>query len=204
MLALFDVIGREAVAAVDCADPVAPVAVCLLALRPDERLQVPRGQARQFPAEPFWVAEPASCADRHDAINPAALFRGRNEGQPELLLEGSREDATYRVTLPTRRACHLGNRDTLGSTQHRDHLGLLRGALRIWLALRIRLKLGIPLGLRIRQRLKRGPPPGWGRLEPLADVGGCRKLGCELPFAAPKSIRTPANATRGAVDGSGI
>jgi hypothetical protein len=46
-------------------------------------------------------------------------------GQPELLLQGSREDAAHRVPLPAGGARHLVNGGALGSLQHRDHCILL-------------------------------------------------------------------------------
>src|SRR5262249_944175 len=49
-----------------------------------------------------------SYADRlGDAINPATVLLGRSEGQPELFLQGSREDAANRMTLPAGHARHL-------------------------------------------------------------------------------------------------
>jgi hypothetical protein len=64
-----------------------------------------------------------------DAINPATLLLGRGESQPELFLQGSREDAAKRMTLPAGHARHLVDRCTLGLTQHGNHHVLLgRGA----------------------------------------------------------------------------
>src|ERR1700736_5201754 len=86
-------------------------------------------------AEPF--CSPVACAALDDAVNPAALLLGRGEGEAELLFEGSREDATHGVALPARRTRYLIDRHTFGSTQHRDDLILLRGALRLGLSLRV-------------------------------------------------------------------
>ena len=61
----------------------------------------------------------------------AAFFLGRGKGEAELLLQGSRENAAYRVPLPARRADHLIDRCALGSAQHRNNLVLLRWALRV-------------------------------------------------------------------------
>src|SRR5258708_2405292 len=76
--------------------------------------------------EPLSVAQLASCAWLDDAVDPATLLLGRGEGEPELLFEGSREDAAHSMALPARHAHHLINRHTFESTQHRDDLVLLR------------------------------------------------------------------------------
>src|ERR1700730_3864054 len=65
-----------------------------------------------------------------DAINPATLLLGRSESQPELFLQGSREDAANRMTLPAGHARHLVDRCTLGLTEHGNYHILLGGALR--------------------------------------------------------------------------
>src|SRR6202011_5060404 len=88
-------------------------------------------------ALPSPFCSPVSCAALDDAVNPAALLLGRGEGEPELLFEGSREDATHGVALPARRTRYLIDRHTFGSTQHRDDLILLRGALCLGLSLRV-------------------------------------------------------------------
>src|ERR1700716_2187544 len=79
-----------------------------------------------------------SCACRHvrppcapdtasaglgDAVDPAAFFLGRDNGKPELLLQGTREDTADGVWLPPRRRPHLVNRDALGPAQPPDHPG---------------------------------------------------------------------------------
>ena len=46
---------------------------------------------------------------------------GPLESQPELFLQGSREDAANGMTLPAGHARHLVDRGTLGLTQHRNH-----------------------------------------------------------------------------------
>src|ERR1700730_1341883 len=86
-------------------------------------------------AEPF--CSPMSCAALDDAVDPAALLLDRGEGEAELLFEGSREDAAHGVALPARRTRYLIDRHAFGSTQHRDDLILLRGALRLGLAVRV-------------------------------------------------------------------
>src|SRR5258707_7569517 len=73
-----------------------------------------------------------------DAVDPATLLLGRSEGQPELFLQGSREAAANRMTLPAGHARHLVDRCTLGLTQHCNHHVLLGGALRFGLRLRVR------------------------------------------------------------------
>src|SRR5258707_399286 len=73
-----------------------------------------------------------------DAVDPATLLLGRSEGQPELFLQGSREAAANRMTLPAGHARHLVDRCTLGLTQHCNHHVLLGGALRVGLRLRVR------------------------------------------------------------------
>src|ERR1700730_638120 len=107
-------------------------------------------------AEPF--CSPVSCAALEDATHPAALFGGGAEGGAELLFEGSREDAAHGVALPARRTRYLIDRHTFGSTQHRDDLVLLRGALRLGPSLRV----GPPLHLRplfVDQRVAVGDLP---------------------------------------------
>src|SRR4029077_3619168 len=73
-----------------------------------------------------------------DAINPATLLLGRSEGEPELFLQGSREDAANRMTLPAGHARHLLDRSTLGLTENGNDHTLLGGALRVGLRLRVR------------------------------------------------------------------
>src|SRR4029077_12876758 len=66
------------------------------------RLDRDRRTARQSAGEPKQRGLEISYARRlGDAINPATLLLGRSEGQPELFLQGSREDAANRMmTLP--------------------------------------------------------------------------------------------------------
>ena len=62
----------------------------------------------------------------------------RGNRQPQLLLQGAREDAAHGVALPARRVCNFIDGRALGSPQHRDDLVLLRRALRVGLRLRVR------------------------------------------------------------------
>src|SRR5207253_9369109 len=73
-----------------------------------------------------------------DAVNAATLLLGRSESEPELFLQGSREDAANGMTLPACHARHLVDRCTLGLTQHGNYHVLLGGALRVGLRLRVR------------------------------------------------------------------
>src|SRR5262249_53504751 len=84
--------------------------------------------------------------------------------EPELLFEGSGENAPHRMTLPPDGMHNLIDCCTLGSTQHRDHRVLLRWALcvRCWLRLRQRLNCRPQL---IDQR------PAVADLPPLLDTG---------------------------------
>src|SRR5580704_14055538 len=85
---------------------------------PECRSQDPRGRkARQFPGEPSLVREPASCACLGDAVDPAAFLLGRDNCEPEFLLESTREDAAHGVRLPPRCCPHLLDRGTLGAAQ---------------------------------------------------------------------------------------
>src|ERR1700674_5350236 len=60
--------------------------------------------ARQNSGEPLHRGWWVSCPRRlGDAIDPAAILFGRGKGEPELLLQGSREDAARRVRLHPRK-----------------------------------------------------------------------------------------------------
>src|SRR5262249_37441594 len=72
-----------------------------------------------------------------DAVDPAALLFGRGKTKPELLLEGTREDAAYGMTLPPGGARHFIDRCPLGAPQHRNYAVLLRWPPRVGLRLRI-------------------------------------------------------------------
>src|SRR6516164_10173710 len=94
---------------------------------------------RQSAGEPKHRGWEVSYARRlGDAVDPAAVLFGRGNSEPELLLQGSREDAANGMTLPAGHARHLVNRCPLGLTQHCNHHILLRGALRTGLRLRVR------------------------------------------------------------------
>src|SRR6202035_4022861 len=83
-----------------------------------------------------------SWADRlGDAVDPAALLFGRGKSEPELFLQGSREDAANGMTLPAGHARHLVDRCPFRQTQHRNHHVLLRGGL--WVGLRLRVRQGL-------------------------------------------------------------
>src|SRR4051794_34876637 len=108
----------------------------------DHRLDRARTTARQSAGEPKHRGVGFSEARRlGDAVDPAAPFLGRGKSEPELFLQGSREDAANGMTLPAGHARHLVDRCTLGQTQHSNHHVLLRGALRVRLRLRIRQRL---------------------------------------------------------------
>jgi hypothetical protein len=65
------------------------------------RLDRDRRTARQSAGEPKHRGLAMSYARRlGDAINPATLLFGRSESQPELVLQGSREDAANRWSDP--------------------------------------------------------------------------------------------------------
>src|SRR5262249_43730308 len=66
-----------------------------------------------------------------DTVDPTPLLFGRRKRQPKLLLQGAREDAAHGMTLPPGGTSYLIDRCALGSTQHRDHLLLLRRTLRV-------------------------------------------------------------------------
>src|SRR5207302_9836861 len=65
------------------------------------RLNRDRRTARQRAGEPKPRGLEVSYARQlGDAVNPATLLLGRGKDEPELLLQGSREDAANGVTLP--------------------------------------------------------------------------------------------------------
>src|SRR3984893_13845268 len=112
------------------------------------RLHRDRRTARQSAGEPKRRGLEVSSAGRlGDAIAPAALPFGRGKSEPELFLQGSREDAGHGMTLPTGHARHLVDRCPLGQTQHRNQYILLRGGLQL------RLRLGVRQGLDCRPKL---------------------------------------------------
>src|SRR5215510_9353461 len=81
---------------------------------------------------------PASCARRlGDTVDPAPFLFGRAKIEPELVLQGSREETSHRMALPPGGMRNLIDRCALWSTQHRNHFFLLRRALhvgwRLWL-----------------------------------------------------------------------
>src|SRR5216684_6215849 len=82
-----------------------------------------------------WMA--GSCPRRlGDAVDPAAILFGRGKGEPELLLQGSREDPAHRVPLPAGRARHLIDRCTFAAAQHGNDRILLRWTFVVRLRLR--------------------------------------------------------------------
>ena len=86
--------------------------------RSDCRLDRERATARQSAGEPTHRGLRASCARRlNDTVDPAALLFSRGNTEPELLLQGDREDAPHRVTLPPSGARHFIDRCALRSTQ---------------------------------------------------------------------------------------
>jgi len=73
--------------------------------------------ARQSTGEPKRHGLEVSQARRLcDPVDPATLLFGRGKSEPELFLQGSREDAANGVALPTGHARHLVDRCTLGLT----------------------------------------------------------------------------------------
>src|ERR1700731_3301096 len=56
-----------------------------------------------------------------DGVDPAALVFGRGKSEPELFLQGPREDAAIGRTLPAGHARPLGDRCPFRQTQHRNH-----------------------------------------------------------------------------------
>src|SRR5262249_58098267 len=85
-----------------------------------------RGAARPPPAKPLHLGSRGSCLLRcGDPVDPTALLLARGEGEPQLLLQGSREEAADRVPLPAHCARHFIDRCTLGALQHCDHRVLL-------------------------------------------------------------------------------
>src|ERR1700757_1936842 len=121
----------------------------------------------------------ASCARRlGDAVDAAALLFGRSEGEPELLLQGSRKDAAHGMTLPAGDARHLVDRCALGLTQHGNHHVLLRRAL--WVVSRLRIGQGLDCRPQLLdQRL------AVANLSPLIDTRQ-RVPQCQKPLAAER------------------
>src|SRR6202040_3425372 len=104
--------------------------------------------ARQSAGEPKYRGLEISYARRlGDAVDPAALLFGRGKSEPELFLQGAREDAANGMTLPAGHARHLVDRCPFGQTQHRNHHVLLRRGLRVG------LRLGVRQGLDCRPQL---------------------------------------------------
>src|ERR1700760_1035983 len=98
-----------------------------------------RATARRSAGEPKYREPEVSWARRlGDAVYPAAFLFGRGESEPELFLQGSREDAAHRMALKAGYARHLVDRCPLGQTQHRNHHVLLRRGLRVGLRLGVR------------------------------------------------------------------
>src|SRR5215475_2025464 len=95
---------------------------------PDPERAVARQRAGERTHRGLW----ASWARRlGDTVDPTPLLFGRRKRQPKLLLQGAREDAAHGMTLPPGGTSYLIDRCALGSTQHRDHLLLLRRTLRV-------------------------------------------------------------------------
>src|SRR6516162_10126701 len=129
------------------------------------RLDREQATARHGAGEPMRPGLAASCARRlGDAVDAAAFFCGRCEGEPELFLQGSGKHTAHGMTLPASHARHLVDRGALGLTQHGNYYVLLRGAL--WVG--ARLRIGQPFDRRpqlIDQRL------AVTNLSPLIDTG---------------------------------
>src|SRR5215470_13059684 len=69
----------------------------------DQRRAWEQATARRSPGEPQRHRLPVSYACRAiDAVDAAALLLGRSNREPELLLQGAREDAAHGVALPSR------------------------------------------------------------------------------------------------------
>src|SRR5260370_33797265 len=85
-----------------------------------------RGGARAPPGKPQHPGSRGSrLLRRGNAVDPAALLLVRGEGEPELLLQGSREEAAHRVPLPTHTPRLLADGGPLGAAQPRHYLALL-------------------------------------------------------------------------------
>jgi hypothetical protein len=84
------------------------------------RLDRDRRTARQSAGKPKHRGLGFSQARRlGDAVDPAALLFGRGKSEPELFLQGSREDAANGMTLPASHARHLVDRCSRhGRRQH--------------------------------------------------------------------------------------
>src|SRR5215831_14108631 len=84
------------------------------------------GGARAPPGKPWHLGSRGSCLLRcGDPVDPTALLLARGEGEPELLLQGSREEAADRVPLAAHCARHFVDGGTLGALQHRNDRVLL-------------------------------------------------------------------------------
>jgi len=75
------------------------------------------------------------------------LLFGRGKREPELFLQGSREDAAHGMTLPAGHARHLVDRCPFRQPQHRNHHILLG------VGLRVGLRLGVRQGLDCQPQL---------------------------------------------------
>src|SRR6185437_9618859 len=85
-----------------------------------------RGGARAPPRRELHPGSGASyLLRRGDAVDPATFLLGRSEGEPELLLQGSREEPSDGVPLPAHRTRHFVDGGPLGTAQHRNDLALL-------------------------------------------------------------------------------